>query len=124
MKPEDHLKQVVHKTECAYLMPATRFNPEIARLLHGFMLINGEGAEGLDAIKKHIYYGKELDKVNLVEEIGDALYGCQVACEALGITLEQALFINHRKLKERYPDGFSENNAINRDVQKELEVMK
>lgn len=124
MSPQEHLKQVVNKTECAYLMPATRFNPEIARLFHGFILIQGEGAEGIDALKKHIYYGKELDEANLLEEVGDALYGCQVVCECLGITIEQALEANKRKLMQRYPEGFSEEKAIHRNTQKELEVMK
>lgn len=124
MTPEEHLNEVVLRTETSYSMPVKRFTQELARLDHGFKLIAGEGAEGLDAIKKYIYYGKELDIQNLKEEVGDALYGCQVVCDTLGITIEEAMEINARKLKKRYPEGFSEEKAINRDVEQESEVMK
>ena len=124
MTPEEHLYEVVLRTETEYVKPVQRFTPGIARLDHGFKLIAGEGAEGLDAIKKHIYYGKELDIQNLKEEVGEALYGCQIVCRALGITIEEALGINMRKLEKRYPEGFSEEKAINRDVEQEAESMK
>lgn len=44
------------------------------RLLHGAIGLATESGEFLDALKKHIYYGKELDRVNLAEELGD-LFG-------------------------------------------------
>lgn len=124
MTPEQHLHEVVLRTETAYVKPVERFTYMVARLNHAFNLIAGEGAEGLDAIKKYLYYGKELDITNLIEEIGDALYGCQVACSALGVTMEQALEANKKKLQKRYPEGFSEADAINRNIEQELEVMK
>ena len=38
------------------------------RLLHGVMGISTEAAELEDVMKKHIFYGKEVDTVNLKEE--------------------------------------------------------
>jgi len=57
------------------------------------------------AVKKWLEYGQPLDIPNVEEEIGDCLWRLAQACTAIGITLEQAMESNLRKLKVRYGDG-------------------
>ena len=39
----------------------------LMRVLHSALGLSTEAGEILDAVKKHVYYGKELDKVNLLK---------------------------------------------------------
>ena len=93
-------------------------------LLHASMGLTTEAAEFTDMIKKHVYYGRELDEVNLKEEVGDMLWYCAIALEALGTDFESVMQTNIDKLKARYPDKFTEDAAINRDVSKEREILE
>lgn len=89
------------------------------RLLHAGIGIVTEAGEFIDAIKKHIFYGKDLDKVNLKEELGDLLWYMSIAIDALDTTFEaeQERVIN--KLKLRYPEKFTSYDAENRDLDAE-----
>ncbi len=94
------------------------------RLLHAALGLQTESAEFSDALKKHVFYGAKLDKVNLKEELGDIFWYMAIACDALGTTFEeeQARVIN--KLKTRYPDKFTEDKASTRDLDAERKVLE
>lgn len=47
-------------------------------LLHATLGMITEPAEALDAFKRAIFYGRDLDVVNLLEEIGDAIWYCHI----------------------------------------------
>lgn len=49
---------------------------EEMHLLHMRMGIKGELGELVDAYKKHLVYGKELDRANVREELGDVMFYC------------------------------------------------
>lgn len=93
-------------------------------LFHAVMGLSTEAGEALDMFKKHIYYGKEFDEINLIEEIGDAMWYLAIACNALDITFEQVMEKNIEKLKARYGDKFSEEKANNRNLNIEREVLE
>ena len=116
----------VKKTEIKdYTKAANRLNDiQIARLMHGVMGISTEGAELLDAFKKHIFYGKELDVVNIKEEIGDIVWYLGIICDELNITFEEVMKMNVDKLKARYDDKFSEEAATTRDLDKERKILE
>ena len=94
------------------------------RLLHASLGVVTESAEFADVIKKHVYYGKPLDKLHLKEELGDILYYCAIAADALGIDLDSAMEANTAKLRKRYPEGFESSKAITRDVVAEYKAME
>jgi NTP pyrophosphatase (non-canonical NTP hydrolase) len=97
-----------------YEKPSTRFS-ENGKLIHAAFGVSGEAGELLDAVKKCIFYGKELDTANVVEELGDILFYVAMACNALGISLEQVMDSNFKKLSKRYSSGsFSEKEAQER----------
>ena len=147
----------------------------------------GEIGELMDAYKRHIAYGKELDRINVLEEIGDTFwYICGWAtirgytysnvdvpiytgiyeiqdvemdvyvpitpidilfrfsvlmhfgeyqnllnmwwdtAKCLGFSdeeIEGALDKNINKLKVRHPEKFTEENALNRNLEKEREML-
>lgn len=72
--------------------------------------VTGEAGEVADIIKKHLYHGKPLDKVHLVEEMGDVLYYIQALCNMYSVSLEYVMVKNSEKLKKRYPNGFVKGN--------------
>ena len=91
-----------------------RIGDRQARLLHHSIGIAGEGGELVDAIKKHVFYGKTLDTENVVEECGDLLWYMTRLLDTLGFTLEEAMTHNNIKLKKRYEKGYSDKAAQER----------
>lgn len=77
-----------------------------------------------DLIKKEVVYGKTIDQKDLYEilfKIADCLV---VIAHDWYISVEAVLDTNIAKLKVRYPDKYTDDKAINRDLlseRKELE---
>ena len=88
--------------------------PRALRLLHAAMGITTEAGEFVDPLKKHIFYGKELDTENLKEELGDLLWYIGIACDTLGVTVREVMEANIAKLRKRYPEQFTEEDALER----------
>lgn len=55
--------------------------------------------------------------------LGDAVILC-VICELLGLDFWQILTTNIEKLQKRYPDKFTEEAAVNRDLEAEREILE
>ena len=91
----------------------------IERLLTAGVGINAEGGEFLEIIKKMVFQGKAWNRDNrehLIIELGDIMWYVAQATMALGISMEDVLDTNVKKLAKRYPEGtfdsyFSENRA-------------
>ena len=94
------------------------------RLLHAGIGLATEAGEFLDALKKHIFYGKELDTVNLGEEMGDIFWYCAIVSDQLGIDFSEVMEKNISKLKARYGDKFTEDGAIKRDLDTERKILE
>lgn len=93
-------------------------------ILHGCIGIATESGELLDALKKNLFYGKPLDTVNIKEELGDVMWYVAILCRELDLSMEEILQTNIDKLKARYPEKFTEHNAINRDLGKERNILE
>tara|TARA_B100002019_G_scaffold47532_1_gene40137 strand:- start:7560 stop:7970 length:411 start_codon:yes stop_codon:yes gene_type:complete len=91
----------------------------IERLLTAGVGINAEGGEFLEIIKKVIFQGKPWNDDNrehLIIELGDLMWYVAQACMALGVSFDDVIARNVKKLEKRYPEGtfdiyFSENRA-------------
>ena len=79
--------------------------PANAELLHMAVGISGESGELLDAIKKYVIYEKEIDIVNIVEELGDIEFFLQGLRTNLGLTRDETIHNNMDKLMQRYPQA-------------------
>jgi len=83
-------------------------------LTHAAYGLAGEAGEFVDAVKKHQIYGKELDRENLLEEIGDILWYAALAAEILGSNLNYIASQNVGKLQKRYPEKYTDLLASER----------
>lgn len=111
------------RTECEYNHELNWRLENSAGILHGIIGLQTEIGELSDAVKRYIFYGKDLDVTNLGEEIGDICYYIALVCKHLNINWEEILKKNIMKLKIRYPEGFSQENAINRNLDEERKVL-
>lgn len=94
------------------------------RLLHAGLGLCTEAGEFLDALKKHLFYGKPLDEVNLKEELGDLLWYMAIAMNALGTDFNLEMDRVIAKLRTRYPEKFSDEAALVRDLDAERKVLE
>ena len=78
--------------------------PDDANLWHMATGLSGESGELLDAVKKRVVYRKELDRQNVIEELGDLEFYLEGIREAVGVTRDECLEANQRKLAVRYRD--------------------
>lgn len=93
-------------------------SPQAVNLWYGVTGVVGEAGELIDAVKKHVIYGKKLDIDNIIEELGDIEFYMEQVRQELNITREQTLLSNIKKLtdknKGRYPNGYTDAAAISR----------
>lgn len=95
----------------------------IARL-HGVIGISTEAGELLDNYKKQIYYGKEPDAINVEEELGDLMWYIAIAVKTHGLNMNNILAKNIAKLKVRYPDKYTSEAALNRNLDAERKQLE
>ena len=84
---------------------------QLSNLVFG---INGEIGEVTDLLKKHLFHGHDLSMQKLIEELGDTLWYLTNIASLYNIPMTYILDENIKKLEERYPEGFSKENSINR----------
>lgn len=120
MTPEEYVKNAI-KTESPIIPGLDKTK---ARLLHASMGCATESIELLDALKKHLFYNKPLDITNIEEEIGDLFWYISIIAHVLGFNFDYIWDKNIAKLKARYPDSFTEENAIHRDLQAERKILE
>ena len=83
--------------------------------MHAALGVCGEAGELADAIKKHVVYGKELDRTNIVEELGDLRFYMQAVQNLYHISEIELLQHNADKLATRYVNlNYSDMAAITR----------
>jgi NTP pyrophosphatase (non-canonical NTP hydrolase) len=91
----------------------------IERLLTAGVGINAEGGEFLEIIKKMVFQGKPFNEDNrehMIIELGDIMWYVAQATQALGVSFNEVIERNVKKLEKRYPGGafdiyYSENRA-------------
>ena len=81
-----------------------------------------ESSELLDNLKKHKFYGRELDIKNIKEELGDTMWYLYQLLEAIDYTPEDCRRDNIWKLLKRYPNKFED--VVSRNVDNELNHIK
>ena len=125
MESKNYIKDAIRTESTNFEAMNTRLNDDgLKRLLHAGIGLSTESGEFLDALKKHIFYGKELDKVNLAEEMGDLFWYMAIVADELGFEFEEVMNKNITKLKARYGEKFSEEKAEKRDLDSEREILE
>ena len=98
-------------------LAARTSNPGLEMLLRRAVAglgVAAEGGEVADIIKKEVGHGHPEDVEKIGKELGDVLWYVAEIATLYGLSMEQIAYENIRKLKARYPEGFSEERSINR----------
>jgi len=124
-KYEEFVAEVTSKASTNFVDFADRIGEldregaNIERLLTAGVGINAEGGEFLEIIKKMVFQGKPWNRDNrehLIIELGDIMWYVAQATMALGVSFDDVIATNVKKLEKRYPGGsfdvyHSENRA-------------
>lgn len=92
-------------------------NPKLDKnsvFINGVMGLCGESGEAIDIVKKWFAQGHDLDRENLIKELGDIAWYLAETETALDVSLEEVFRGNIEKLQRRYPEGFDAEKSINR----------
>jgi len=110
------------------IKPSEETNTDIldinSRILHAIIGIATESGELMEAVRAHLGVHDDLDNVNLQEEIGDLNWYEAILIDALGADWDDIREKNIAKLKARYPNKFSSEDAVNRDLKAERKILE
>ena len=93
-------------------------------LLHGAFGLCTESGELQDALKRTLFYGTELDKTNLIEELGDIEWYLALIRTELDVSQEEVQQANLAKLRKRFPEKFTSEEALERDLEGERDAIE
>lgn len=91
-------------------------NPDLMKdweraMSYAVLKLAGEAGEVADTVGKWLGQGHDLDREELLLEMGDVLWHLSYLAEVLGIGLEYVARANLKKLAKRYPDGFDSKRS-------------
>jgi len=99
-------------------------HPDAVDLVHGIIGKATEAGEGLEALFSALLESKPLDRVNIIEEVGDGFWYDAIILTALRSTFDEAQRTNIAKLRARFPEKFTTTAAIDRDLSHERQVLE
>jgi NTP pyrophosphatase (non-canonical NTP hydrolase) len=107
----------------SFPMPHTQRKLDVnPRLFHAIIGVATESAELLEALNLE---SNDFDRINILEEFGDLNWYQAIAVDELNANLETDVLDRViAKLRARYPEKFTSENAINRDLVKERNVLE
>ena len=85
-----------------------RQGANIERLTTAGVGLAAESGEFLEIVKKMVFQGKPFNEDNrehLIIELGDVLWYVAQATQALGVSFNDVIETNVKKLEKRYPSG-------------------
>jgi NTP pyrophosphatase (non-canonical NTP hydrolase) len=94
------------------------------RVFHAILGAHTETGELIEALYKSLRDDEPLDAVNLDEEWGDLDWYKAIYLDATGSSEETIRETVIAKLKRRYPDKFTSEKAINRDLDGERALLE
>jgi NTP pyrophosphatase (non-canonical NTP hydrolase) len=127
---DDLKKHIYYKKPFSWIDPVNAISKEEivlpqyeADIIHGIVGIATEAVELLEALYSRLS-GKEIDVVNVVEEISDNMWYQALLLRTLNTDFEQTAAINIDKLYKRFPHKFDDDKAIFRDVKAERNLLE
>ena len=86
------------------------FNSKNDEIVNWGLGIVGEAGDVAGCIKKTVFHNND-QKEGIKENLGDTMWYIAMICNCFGWDLEEVLEGNIKKLKNRYPQGFTERGA-------------
>lgn len=135
MDYKQYLKEsaVFDRETSEYQIVSDRLNAEgETRILHSLIGLQTEVGELFDSYKRAWFYGKEIDIINVLEELGDIQWYYALLIRELGHRInmdpdEMQQMICHKnieKLTERMGKKFSEQSVLNRNLDAERKILE
>lgn len=94
------------------------------REIHTAIGIFTESGELAECLLKALHEGGELDKVNFAEELGDVDWYKAIGHDVTGVSEDVIRAKIIAKLRKRYPEKFTSENALNRDLAAERAILE
>lgn len=94
-------------------LPVDYNNVPNPQLIHGILGIASEAGEIAEDLLKLLTGGDHIDD-NIEREQGDIDWFQELVAEARGVSIPECRFRNILRLRERFPDAFSEEDAVAR----------
>jgi NTP pyrophosphatase (non-canonical NTP hydrolase) len=94
------------------------------RVFHAIVGIATESAELIEAVLESLSSGTPIDRVNVLEELGDINWYQAILIDALAGNWDKILTTNIEKLRARYPEKFTAAAAIDRDIDAERVILE
>lgn len=101
-----------------------KLESQVFDTIHMLMGMTTEVGELTDCFKKQLAYNKQIDWINVKEEIGDLMFYIASFCRINNLNLEDIIDINVKKLESRYPENFTQEKAINRNLEYERKILE
>lgn len=86
--------------------------------------LNYFSTEILDSFKKSLFYNKAFDRELLKERFQEIFMLSGAFVEILGSDIRNICKINIEKLQARYPEKFTTEKAVNRDLETERKILE
>ena len=94
------------------------------RIMHSVLGFATESTELVEQLFETVMSGQDFDRVHLREELGDMFWYSAVMMDTLKLYPPSVLQMVVDKLAARYPDKFTSEAAINRDLVKERQILE
>lgn len=94
------------------------------RTIHSIFGMQTEVSELAEQVFCSLSGDKEIDVVNIKEEIGDLFWYIAIICDVFNLKFEDILISNVEKLTKRYGEKFTEEKAINRNLEEERKILE
>lgn len=94
------------------------------RVFHGIVGIATEAGELAEVLVKNLEHDTPVDAINVQEELADQSWYTAILNDALNLDWEEGLQRNINKLRKRFPEKYTDENAVNRDLQAEREALE
>lgn len=93
-------------------------------IIHAILGLYTEAGELLDLLFTALLDGKPIDPAKLMDEGGDHLWYLAIMFKKLGVKFEEIAGLNNAKLRVRFPEKFTEEQAVHRDLFAEMETFR
>lgn len=90
---------------------AKQFNHQPTDLVHAALGLATEAGEFTTEVKRAFIYDKPISQEmvdHMAEELGDVLWYVALAAEHLGVSMNRIAEANIAKLRQRFPDAYSD----------------
>lgn len=116
VRPEGwDLENIPYEEQSVRSMSPNYFPMSIStETIRGIMGIVTEAGELMDALKKTMFYGRDIDRDNVRKRINNIMQYIMVIMRSEGWDLEDIMQENIDKLKIRYPEQFTTELSIKR----------